>query len=441
MATVNFVKARGQTGGGMLGCMQYCARPEKTMHEGIQLVTGVNCVAQTAFREFMNTKRLYNKPNGRMYYHIVQSFHPEEKVTPKTAHEIALKLAQAFPGHEVLVSTHVDRAHIHSHLIVNSVNAETSYKYHSDKDNIQRVRNVSDKLCNEYGLSILQPKQKRSGGLSSREYQAAEKGQGWKIRLAVAIDETMKLAGNREQFIWLMELEGYGVRWNEDRKYITYTTPEGNKCRDIKLYHEKYRKENIEYEFTIRKEITGAVGRYRQDADAGSRADRDLHRIHGSQSESTDRCTEYSVQADRSDKSENGYGDAGSGVTGISESAGGSFANQAERVRQCCGMVYRGDSQDSEENGSNLRETGWERERTYFQSSRNPTEEDGYVYEETALDRDHSHWDTLDVGMGAAYLAADLSGIIEEDNYVEDCTTKPFCPERKNTRGHAMGSM
>ena len=240
MATVNFVKARGQTGGGMLGCMQYCARPEKTIHEGIRLVTGVNCVAQTAFREFMNTKRLYNKPDGRMYYHIVQSFHPEEKVTPKTAHEIALKLAQTFPGHEVLVSTHVDRAHIHSHLIVNSVNAETGYKYHSDKDNIQHVRNVSDKLCNEYGLSILQPKQKRSGGLSSREYRAAEKGQGWKIRLAVAIDEAMKLAGNREQFIWLMELEGYGVKWTEDRKNITYTTPEGNKCRDIRLYHKKY---------------------------------------------------------------------------------------------------------------------------------------------------------------------------------------------------------
>ena len=441
MATVNFVKARGQTNGGMLGCMQYCSRSEKTMYEGIQLITGVNCVAQTAFREFMNTKRLSNKPDGRIYYHIVQSFHPEEKVTPKTAHEIALKLAQTFPGREVLVSTHVDRAHIHSHLIVNSVNAETGYKYHSDKDNIQRVRNVSDKLCNEYGLSILQPKQKRSGGLSSREYRAAEKGQGWKIRLAVAIDEAMKLAGNREQFIWLMELEGYGVKWTEDRKNITYTTPEGNKCRDIRLYHKKYQKENMEYEFTIRKEITGAVGRYHQDADTGSRADRDLHRVHGSQSESTDRSVEHPIHADRSGEPKNGYSDASTEVAGVSESTTGRVENQSEPVQQCRGMVYRGDSQDSEENGSDLRETGWECEQAYFQSSRKPTEEDGYVYEETALDRDHSHWDALDVGLGAAYLAADLSGIIEEDNYVEDCTTKPFCPERKNTRGHAMDSM
>ena len=102
------------------------------MHEGIQLVTGVNCVAQTAFREFMNTKRFYEKAEGRMYYHVVQSFSPEEQLTAETAHEIALKLAEQFSGFEVLVCTHTDRDHLHSHLIINSVSTENGRKYHSD---------------------------------------------------------------------------------------------------------------------------------------------------------------------------------------------------------------------------------------------------------------------------------------------------------------------
>lgn len=82
-----------------------------------------------------------------MYYHVIQSFSPEEVLTAETAHEIALKLAQEFAGFEVLVCTHTDRDHLHSHLIVNSVSAETGRKYHSDKDNIQQIRQASDQLC------------------------------------------------------------------------------------------------------------------------------------------------------------------------------------------------------------------------------------------------------------------------------------------------------
>ena len=80
-----------------------------------------------------DTKLRYKKADGRMYYHLLQAFHPDENLTPETAHEIALRFAEEnFPGYEVLVATHVDRNHIHSHLVINSVNAESGYKYHSD---------------------------------------------------------------------------------------------------------------------------------------------------------------------------------------------------------------------------------------------------------------------------------------------------------------------
>ena len=258
MAIVKFIPARKpQSSGGMYGSMEYCKQEHKTWDEVTMrhLVTGINCVASTAYREFMNTKRFYEKTGGRMYYHVVQSFSPEEELTAETAHEIALKLAAQFSGFEVLVCTHTDRDHLHSHLIINSVNAEDGRKYHSDKDNIQRIRMASDELCMQYGLSVVKPKQKRTPGMSAAEYRSADKGESWKLRLAIAIDDAMIVARSRAHFIELMEMEGYLVRWDKDRKYITYTTPEGKQCRDIRLHEAKYLKENMEREFRLRKQI------------------------------------------------------------------------------------------------------------------------------------------------------------------------------------------
>ena len=213
------------------------------MHNGRKLVTGINCVAQSAFNEMVNTKLQYRKTGGRQYYHIMQSFHPDEPITPETAHEIALRFAEEnFPGYEVLVATHVDRHHIHSHFVVNSVNAETGLKFHSDNHEIQRLRDASDKLCLEYGFSVAVPKSKKVKGMSTAEYHVAEKGQSWKLDLAIAIDEAMRYAVSKEHFIELMEMEGYKVKWKDTHKYITYTCPNGKPCRDIRLHEEKYLK-------------------------------------------------------------------------------------------------------------------------------------------------------------------------------------------------------
>ena len=96
MAIVNFVSCRkSQTVGGLNGVINYCCRKSKTEYAGRQLISGVNCVPQFALQEFMNTKRLHKNTDGRMYYHMIQSFHPSEQLTPEVAHEIALKKFQA----------------------------------------------------------------------------------------------------------------------------------------------------------------------------------------------------------------------------------------------------------------------------------------------------------------------------------------------------------
>ena len=111
-------------------------------------------------------------------------------------------------------------------------------------------------------------------GLGAREYRSATKGESWKFRLMNTIDECMKYAADKDAFVSLMESEGYTVRWESNRKYITYTTPDGMRCRDNKLHEEKYCKEVMEHEFRIRAEIVSARTQAAQHQ-AGSTSDAD----------------------------------------------------------------------------------------------------------------------------------------------------------------------
>ena len=119
-----------QTRGCMKSVMRYVSQTSKTLWDGQQLVSGIDCQPETAFDEFLSTKLLHYKDGGVMFYHMVQSFPKGADVDPRTAHEAARRLAEYFEGCEVLVCTHVDREHIHSHCIINSVNFETGRKVH-----------------------------------------------------------------------------------------------------------------------------------------------------------------------------------------------------------------------------------------------------------------------------------------------------------------------
>ena len=441
MAIVNFIKARGQTSGGMLGCINYCIQPSKTQLAERRLVTGVNCVADTAFREFMNTKRLHNKTDGRLYYHLIQSFHPSENLTPQVAHEIALKLAEQIQGYEIVVATHCDTQHIHSHFIINSVRYETGKKYHSNIESLTALRNASDKLCREYNLSVVQPKESKERRMNEREYRTYCKGDSWKMNLEICIDECMTLANDRQHFLKLMEWNGYGVRWTDERKYITYTTPEGYKCRDSKLNGAKYHKENMEYEFAIRKNLAGNASA-ETETNAGSSLRSSANRCGvGTQLEGNDRLAERSGQdSGRNFTTAEHTGNRGANGS-IYESADGTSDTARGGIHPDDGGISADTDDISATGGSDNRETGWENERGIWESYLAGEAADEETYQNSVLDCYDPQPDFIAVGMDAAYLAADLSGIIEEDNYIDDCTTKHFRPERKKHHGQAVGGM
>ncbi len=247
MATFTAIKNATQSGGAMRGVLNYIKRKDKTLWGDRQLVTGWNCVAQSAYDEMMTTKRRHSKTDGRMFYQFVQSFHPEEDVTPEEVHAIGLELAKKlFPDFEVVVATHVDADHLHSHLIVNSVSLTTGRKLHQNAADLQRQRQISDEICAAHGLTVLEPPKKYAQEKKMRpgEYRSAVHGESWKFRLINAIDLCMRKAKTRAEFLREMERRGYQVRWEDARKYITYTTPKGKKCRDDRLHENKYRKIN-----------------------------------------------------------------------------------------------------------------------------------------------------------------------------------------------------
>jgi len=194
-----------------------------------------------------------------MFYHMVQSFPKGAAIDPRAAHEAARRLAGYFEGCEVLVCTHVDREHVHSHCIINSVNFETGRKVHMADEQIQELRIRNDQICEELGLPKFQKdEQRQSRGMSNAEYYTADRGESWKFELMRVIDECMRCAGDREEFLVLLRSEGYNATWTDGRKNITYTTPDGRKCRDSKLHIEKYLKENMEAEFGYRTENDNA---------------------------------------------------------------------------------------------------------------------------------------------------------------------------------------
>ena len=348
--------------------MRYVSQLRKTCWDGQQLVSGIGCQPETAFDEFLSTKLLHHKEGGVMFYHMVQSFPKGAAIDPRAAHEAARRLAGYFEGCEVLVCTHVDREHVHSHCIINSVNFETGKKVHMADEQIQELRVRNDQICEELRLPKFQrDEQKRSCGMSNAEYYTASKGESWKFELMRVIDECMRCAGNREEFLILLRSEGYDATWTDSRKNITYTTPDGRKCRDSKLHIEKYLKESMEAEFGYRTEndntrnVDAAQKADGRGATAGTQRDG-----HGAELERAARNAGQAVPAaDAVERgSENAPDEAGS----------------TERFDRDAGECRK------------IRETGWEPEREVFfrlQSTDREYEDcpdrDSERYEETAF--------------------------------------------------------
>lgn len=191
--------------------IQYVLNGEKT--EGRVLTAHQNCDPGHEYQQMMDTKRELGKTGGRQCYHIIQSFQPGE-ITPELALELAKGFAAEYlPGYEVVIGTHTDRDHVHSHILFNSVNAQTGEKYHvSTREYYRQIRAISDRLCREHGLSVILEGQPTKA-MSYIEWLRQSKGQPtFRSMLEADLQEAIEDANDIGHFFLLMEHKGYEIK-------------------------------------------------------------------------------------------------------------------------------------------------------------------------------------------------------------------------------------
>ena len=234
--------------------LDYVLDPQKT--DETILVSSFACSPETADIEFEWTREQGENKGSCLARHLIQSFKPGE-VTPEQAHEIGMKLAEEVLGgkYEFVLSTHTDKGHVHNHLIFNTVSFVDYKKYHSNKSTYHFIRRISDKLCIEYGLSVVEPSKNK--GKSYPEYTADRNGLSWKSQLRLAIDKAVRRSRDFDDFLLRMELAGYTVKRQE--KNISFCNSERNKFMRSKTLGGNYTVE------AIKKRITEQRSRPRQE--------------------------------------------------------------------------------------------------------------------------------------------------------------------------------
>lgn len=208
---------------------------------------GVNCPPQYAKSQFKATRELWGKTDGIQAHHVIQSFKPGE-ITPSEANAIGKELAKEIAkGHEAVVYTHADKAHIHNHIVINSVSFKDGKKYQSTKKNLYNIREASDRLCQERELSVVREKT-ADVRYTLAEKSLVEKGQfSWKDEIREKVNHVKETAKSYEELKQDL-LENHGIEIKERGKHTTYIHHEtGLKVRGNKL-GEAYEKETIKHE-------------------------------------------------------------------------------------------------------------------------------------------------------------------------------------------------
>ena len=206
MAVTKILARKGRLDVGI----NYVLNGDKTQER--VLTTHLNCDPGRECRQMLDTKRAYGKEDGVMYYHIIQSFKPGE-VTPEQALEIATEFAKEhLPGYETVIGVHVDKEHIHAHLVFNSVNADTGEKYHSNAQSYyQQIRATSDRLCREHGLSVIM-EGSSAKAVSYIEWLRQSKGQPtFRTMLEADLRTAIQDANDLGHFFMLMEHMGWEI--------------------------------------------------------------------------------------------------------------------------------------------------------------------------------------------------------------------------------------
>ena len=216
--------------------INYVCNKEKTTDK---LISGKDCMPESCEYEFAEVKKAFGKTNGRTYYHMIQSFSPDDRITPEQAHEVGLQMAEMFEGYQVLVVTHTNKAHIHNHLVINSVNFENGKKLTISNQELEDIKNYSNSICLKNGWDVTEAKTRRN------------RNPKWKQIIIEDALTAMAESYSMDEYISKLKELGIYVSYNPDYKYMTYSDAEGHKCRDAKLFDERLLKKNLELYFDL----------------------------------------------------------------------------------------------------------------------------------------------------------------------------------------------
>ena len=267
MAVNKTINKRTNTHGAMRNCIEYVLRQDKT-GELLTYVTGPYCHDEInydlVYRTFLEEKKMWNKDSGRMYAHNIISWHKDEQITLEQAFEFGKEFAEKwFSGFQTLVAVHKDKEHIHCHLVTNSVSYEDGRKLHNTRNDLERMKQLTNQMCRERGLTVAEKGKHFDGSqIEKGEVIAWSKDkynlfhQQVKDSLvadcAMAVLKALENCISKEKFKEKMKQFGWNVNWTEKRKHITFQNQDGKKVRDSNLsktFHLDISKEGLENEF------------------------------------------------------------------------------------------------------------------------------------------------------------------------------------------------
>lgn len=294
MAITKVINKPAKTHAGLRNVIEYVLRDDK-VKEGYMDILGPSPNElgwNSVYNAFVDEKKIWGKDNGRMCAHYVLSFHKDEDVTPEQVLEIARELAEKmFAGHQVLITVHQDKGHLHAHIVVNTVSYLDGKKLQSGPEDLQALKDLTNDLCKERGLSVAE-KGKHFDGTAIEEgegiawdkntYHLINSGKpSYLIDCALAVQDSAEDAESRDDFIEAMESRGWSVTWSDKLKHITFKDQEGNKVRDTtlsKTFSLNLTKERLLDEFERKAEANRGIEREldqydRQAEDAGNSAE------------------------------------------------------------------------------------------------------------------------------------------------------------------------
>ena len=274
MAINKVVNTKANSHGAMRNVLEYVLRDKKVREGYVEIIgpySGETINYDDVYQEWLREKKLWDKDQGKMYFHNVISFHKDEKISPEEALEIGRLMAdEFFSGFQSVITVHQDKNHLHAHIITNSVSFLDGYKYHQSSKDLKRQKEFTNDLCKERGLTVAEKGHHFDGSLIEESEIMAWSKDKYNLLIndskksfvadcAIALLEVIPKSASREEFISGMEQKGWSVQWEEKRKHIVFQNENGNKVRDTNIEKTfaglEVNKEALTHEFERQNEI------------------------------------------------------------------------------------------------------------------------------------------------------------------------------------------